>query len=836
MSSAYKRLLLAAPKSGSGKTMITCGLLTALLNRNITCRSFKCGPDFIDPMFHKHVLGIDGGNLDSYFLEAEKVKHQFMDLAREAELSVIEGVMGYYDGVGGNTTKASSYEVACAVDAPVVLLLDCRGASLSLAAVVKGFLEYKENSHIKGVILNRTSEAMAKRLEPEIEALGVRVYGYLPECEEGRFDSRHLGLVLPGELEGLKEQLQRLAKTMETTIDMDGLLALAGQAPPLSPPDSKESGFSDLIPEDGEKKVSIGIAKDEAFCFYYQENLKLLEEMGARLVPFSPLHDQTLPKGLSGLIFGGGYPELYAKELSENTTMLLDIKNAYHHLIPILAECGGFMYLHEELETSDHILYPLAGIIKGKTFPTKRLSRFGYIETFAKEDTSFLKKGESVKGHEFHYWDSENNGDSLKAVKPGQQRSWDCVHGEGSLFAGFPHFYYPSNPLLPKRFIEACKKCQMEKRRKLKSPFPERIYPMIKELEKYFLQIRPLDEQAMEKSRVRWSHVAKPLNSLGALEKDIIKMAGICRTSNVTIGKRALVIMCGDNGVVEEGVTQTGMEVTAVVTENMTDGNSSVCIMAERAGVDVFPVDIGVARELRSGERYPLLRKKIAYGTRNFLREPAMTREETIRAIETGISIVEHLASEGYGLIATGEMGIGNTTTSSAVTSMLLKKDPELLTGRGAGLSDEGLNRKLKVIKEAVKAYEPLCQDGVDILSKVGGLDLAGLTGIFLGGAVYRVPILVDGFISAAAALAAERIHPGCRQFMLASHVSAEPAGRMLLDELGLVPLIQAGLCLGEGSGAVAAVPLLDMAADIYQKMSSFEEIQIEEYKPMGGA
>lgn len=359
---------------------------------------------------------------------------------------------------------------------------------------------------------------------------------------------------------------------------------------------------------------------------------------------------------------------------------------------------------------------------------------------------------------------------------------------------------------------------------------------MIKELEKYLMQIQPLDEHAMEMSRVRWSHVAKPLNSLGALEEDIIKMAGICRTSNVTIEKRALVIMCGDNGVVEEGVTQTGMEVTAVVTENMTDGNSSVCIMAERAGVDVFPVDIGVARELRSGDRYPLLRKKIAYGTKNFYKEPAMTREEAFRAIETGISIVERLASDGYGLIATGEMGIGNTTTSSAVTSMLLKKDPELLTGRGAGLSDEGLKRKLKVIKEAVKAYEPLCQDGVDILSKVGGLDLAGLTGIFLGGAVYRVPVLVDGFISAAAALAAERIYPGCRQFMLASHVSAEPAGRLLLDELGLVPLIQAGLCLGEGSGAVAAVPLLDMAADIYQKMSSFKDIQIKEYKPMGGA
>ncbi len=466
MSNSYKRLLLAAPKSGSGKTMITCGLLTALLSREITCRSFKCGPDFIDPMFHKHVLGIDGGNLDTYFLGEEMVKNQFMDLAKEAEISIIEGVMGYYDGVGGNSTMASSYDVACAVDAPVVMILDCKGASLSLAAVVKGFLEFREHSHIAGVILNRTSQVMAKRLEPEMEALGVRVYGYLPECEEGRFDSRHLGLVLPSELNGLKEQLSRLAQTMETTIDIDGLLALAGQSTPLSASDSKKTEYLDMIRNAGEKQVTIGIAKDEAFCFYYQENLKLLEKMGARLVPFSPMRDKKLPEGVSGLIFGGGYPELYAKELSENTSMLLDIQNAHQNSVPILAECGGFMYLHEELETSDHTVYPMVGVIKGKTFPTNRLSRFGYIEAFSKEDTCFLKKGESIKAHEFHYWDSENNGDHLEAVKPGQQRSWDCVHGENGLFVGFPHFYYPSNPLLPKRFTEACKNCQMEKRRK----------------------------------------------------------------------------------------------------------------------------------------------------------------------------------------------------------------------------------------------------------------------------------------------------------------------------------------------------------------------------------
>lgn len=358
---------------------------------------------------------------------------------------------------------------------------------------------------------------------------------------------------------------------------------------------------------------------------------------------------------------------------------------------------------------------------------------------------------------------------------------------------------------------------------------------MNEELQTYVSQIRPIDTSSMEMARKRWSQVAKPLNSLGVLEDDIVKMAGIRETSKVDMDKRALVILCADNGIVDEGVTQTGRHVTALVAENMTRGDSSVCIMAERAGVDVFPVDLGVARDLKSGTRYPLINKKIAYGTKNFKKTPAMTREEAVKAIITGINLVEELAEKGYCLIATGEMGIGNTTTSSAVATLLLNKTPEDLTGRGAGLNDEGLKKKLNVIKEAVEKYSGMCRDAVDVLACVGGFDLAGLTGVFLGGAIYRIPILVDGFISATAALLADRMYPGCRSFMLASHVSAEPAGRQLLDELGLVPLIQAGMCLGEGTGAVAAIPLLDMAVSVYTKMSSFEDVHMEAYQPMGG-
>ena len=344
-------------------------------------------------------------------------------------------------------------------------------------------------------------------------------------------------------------------------------------------------------------------------------------------------------------------------------------------------------------------------------------------------------------------------------------------------------------------------------------------------------RISPLSSEAMELAALTWSHVAKPLFSLGILEEDVIKIAGISSSPSVDIGKRALIIMCGDNGIVEEGVSQTGQEVTAVVTENMTDGNSSVCLMAERAGVDVFPVDIGVCRELRSGTRNPLIRKKLAYGTKNFRKEPAMSRETAVSAIAAGLCMAGELKEKGYRLIATGEMGIGNTTTSSAVAAMLLGRDPAEMTGRGAGLSDEGLRKKVSVIREAVKRYEAQCRDAIDVIACVGGLDLAGLTGVFLGGAVYRIPVLIDGFISGTAALAAAKLAPSACDYMLATHVSAEPAGKMILEELGLKPFVAAGMCLGEGTGAVASIPLLDMALEVYTKMSTFQDIRIEEYK-----
>ena len=342
--------------------------------------------------------------------------------------------------------------------------------------------------------------------------------------------------------------------------------------------------------------------------------------------------------------------------------------------------------------------------------------------------------------------------------------------------------------------------------------------------------IAPLDEGAMEAAKRRWDSVAHPLGSLGLLERDIIRIAGITGSPEVDLGKKAVVVMCADNGVVAEGVTQTGQEVTAIVTENISSGDTSVCRMARVAGAEVIPVDIGVARPV-TGER--ILQRCVRRGTANMTRGPAMGREEAERAVLTGAELVGELKARGYRLLATGEMGIGNTTTSSAVVSVLLGRSPAEVTGRGAGLSTEGYHKKIRAIETAVEVNCPDPADALDVLYKVGGLDLAGLAGVFLGGAYHRVPVLIDGFISSAAALIAASLCPAAKGYMLASHASNEPAGRMVLEALGAAPFLYAEMCLGEGTGAVAVMPLLEMGAAVYREMCTFEATNIEAYQPL---
>ncbi|HIV24302.1 MAG TPA: nicotinate-nucleotide--dimethylbenzimidazole phosphoribosyltransferase [Candidatus Scatomonas pullistercoris] len=346
-------------------------------------------------------------------------------------------------------------------------------------------------------------------------------------------------------------------------------------------------------------------------------------------------------------------------------------------------------------------------------------------------------------------------------------------------------------------------------------------------LEKTIAEIVPLDQSAMDAAWRHWDSIAKPLRSLGKLEKAVVQMAGIQGTSQVDIAKKALLVLCADNGVVEEGVTQTGQEVTAQVAENFLQEKATAGILCRTTGADIFPVDMGIYRDTT------IRNCKIAYGTQNMTKGPAMSREQALQGLETGIRLAMEKKEEGYRILATGEMGIGNTTTSSAMASVFLGRPAEELTGRGAGLSSEGLNRKIQAIKKAVALNRPDPEDPVDVLAKVGGFDIAGMAGVFLGGAAMHMPVVIDGFISCVAALTAMRICPQAADYMMASHVSREPAAEMLLAAIGKEAFLTCDMCLGEGSGAIMLFPLLDMGLEVYNKMATFEENEIETYVPL---
>lgn len=447
------RIMFAAPKSGSGKTMITCAVLETLKEMGLPVVSYKCGPDYIDPMFHQQVLGIPSKNLDTFFT-GEKTKELFLRDRSENDFAVLEGVMGLFDGLGGVKEEGSSYHLAKVTGTPVILVVDAKGMGRSVIPLIAGFLAYDTERLIKGVILNRTSKSLCKIIRPLIEKeCSVTVLGCFPERKEFQVGSRHLGLMLPEELVHIREQLKVAAEELQKTVSFEQLIQIAENADALESCSRKEPDMENS--RDAECPV-IAVARDEAFCFYYEDNLNLLREYGAELSFFSPLHDDALPKKCDGLLFGGGYPELYGKQLGSNVNMLEQVRNAIKNGIPVVAECGGFMYLHARLIDKEKNVYPMAGVIRADCYDTGRLVRFGYIELQEKE-SSFLEEGTVIKGHEFHYYESQKNGEDCLAVKPMTGKRYSCVIEGEQCFMGFPHLYYPSNPSFARSFVEKAK-------------------------------------------------------------------------------------------------------------------------------------------------------------------------------------------------------------------------------------------------------------------------------------------------------------------------------------------------------------------------------------------
>ncbi len=449
------RFLLGGPSSGCGKTTVCCAILQALVNRGMKPMACKSGPDYIDPMFHSTVIGAKSSNLDLFLFSQETARGLLKKNAEGCDITVIEGAMGYYDGIGFGS-MASAWDLARTTQTPAVLVLDARGMAVSAAAEAGGFLRFKADSKIAGVIFNQLSPALYPSMARAVrEATGLPAFGYLPKLPECTVESRHLGLKTAGEIRDIREKMRRLAEAAEASIDLDGLLSLAATAPELT------DQLPSYEPVTATRPV-VAVAKDSAFCFYYRDSLDLLEEMGVKLISFSPLSDSALPEHCAGLYLGGGYPELYAKALSENVGLRGELQRRISGGLPTIAECGGFLYLVKSLEDEAGRAWPMVGLFEGRAHPTNRLQRFGYASMRAKKESLILAAGDSVPVHEFHYWDCPESGTDFYTQKPQSARGWDNAYGTDTLYAGFPHFHFRSNPECARRFAAACAKYQEE--------------------------------------------------------------------------------------------------------------------------------------------------------------------------------------------------------------------------------------------------------------------------------------------------------------------------------------------------------------------------------------
>ena len=444
------QLVATAPQSGSGKTTAVCALLGAMAARGLTPCAFKAGPDYIDPMFHRAVLGVESHNLDLFFSTPETVRSLYARHAAGHGAAVVEGAMGYYDGLGGVSDTASAWHLADTLDLPALLVVRPKGASLTLAATLRGLLAFRTPHHIAGILLNDCTENLYKMLRLMLEReTGLPVVGYLPFLPGAAIESRHLGLKTAAEIADLQARLKLLADAAQSSIDWPLLQRLFDRpAPAAAPPVA--------VPP----RVRLAVARDAAFCFTYAETLEALQENGAELCFFSPLQDTALPPDIGGLYLPGGYPELYAAELAANAPMRAAIKAAVENGLPTAAECGGFLYLGQTLEDADGTPHLMAGVLPGQGVKTGRLVRFGYATLTAQADSMLFAAGEQFPAHEFHHWDSTQNGTALTAAKA-NGRQWACGFANAHLYAGFPHLYWAGTPLA-QRFVAAAERYKRE--------------------------------------------------------------------------------------------------------------------------------------------------------------------------------------------------------------------------------------------------------------------------------------------------------------------------------------------------------------------------------------
>lgn len=442
------RFVLAGSNSGCGKTTLTCGLLKALMNRGLSVASFKCGPDYLDPMLHNRITGRQASNLDLFLLSPEVMRYLAAENSKAADIAVIEGVMGLYDGWGLDCDIYSTNQVALELKAPEILVLNGRGRGFSLMADLYGYLNFRPNN-IKGVIINQITEAGFELFGQFIELhFGVKALGYLENSAALTIGSRHLGLQMDWEIDQFDDKIEALAAGLERTVDIDALLKIAKAADDFEVDD--ELGIFDFKAD-----LKIGIAKDRAFCFHYHDNFKLLERLGVEIIFFSPLNDASPPQ-VDALIFGGGYPELFAKELSGNKSMVDALRRLIGSGLPVLAECGGLIYLSQSLEGEDGLVHEMLGCLPGQAKYEKKLRNFGYVELRALEDNLLCRRGETVRAHEFHYFHHDRPGETFLATKKNKM-TWKSGYATNTIYAGYPHFNFWGKPEMLINFLKICK-------------------------------------------------------------------------------------------------------------------------------------------------------------------------------------------------------------------------------------------------------------------------------------------------------------------------------------------------------------------------------------------
>ncbi len=832
------RLVIAAPASGHGKTTVATGLMAALAARGLAVSGHKVGPDYIDPGYHAMATGRPGRNLDPFMVGEQRIVPLLLHGAASADVAVIEGVMGLFDGRLGTAGESSTAHVAGLTSSPVILVVDISHASRTHAAVVAGLAQFDPAVRIAGVILNKARTTRhAEEVSQALTQTGIPVLGVLPRDGGVQTPSRHLGLVPAAERAESAATVARLADVIDKHIDLDAVLEIARQAPPLA--GTAWDPAAEITARANTRPV-VAVAGGRAFTFRYAETDELLRAAGCDVVEFDPLTDPALPAGTAGIYLGGGFPEVHAAELAGNAALINDLKTAIEAGVPTVAECAGLAYLCDTLDDA-----PVIGVVNATAAMTPRLT-LGYRTATCPTDSLLGRAGEQVTGHEFH---RTRVTPPAGPATPGETISaaWDLpAAADGfagpTLHASYLHIHWAGHPHLAQRFADAAHEHAAGDNRWVgpsrresptrdasaaPEPGPEQL-----DVAAFREPIPPPSPEFAAAAATRLAGLATPPGALGRMgDAGVWLAAAQGAVPPRQLANVRLTIFAGDHGVAGHGVSAFPSAITAATVRAALNGQLGVSSLAAAHGVAVRVLDLGVDDDfgdLAPDVRATLQAYKIRRSSGAIHLEDALTQHEVLAALSAGADVAIQEIRAGGQLLISGDLGIGNTTPAAALVAAGLGLPAGEVVGRGSGIDDKALRHKTTVIDTALARVGDRATDPVATLAALGSADLAASTGYLLTAARLGVPALLDGLMAVACALTADRIAPGAAAWFIAGHRSTEPAQSLALDKLGLAPILDLEMRLGEGSGAVAAVPLLRSAAAMLISTALLSELMPE--------